>query len=121
MGQQINNLASTVSDLGLRGLIVETVEPAHSLACSRYEALQIAIQGMSTEGAGARVLITAIAEGLILAEATLTALRGVGKLQLYSRGPDFEVEIDMGDGWRDRRLLPTTLVEAIRENRGQLL
>ena len=111
-----NGLA--ISDLGLRGVIVETVEPAYSMATARHAELQAFLDQHSNLSTGAQVLLTAIAEGVALHLATLKAMAAVGNATLYRCGNAYEVELQMGGDWLDRRQLPASLVAAIRKNRG---
>lgn len=107
-----------ITDLGASGLIVETQEPAYSLARERHLCLQLLVDGASGLSPGAALVVGAIAEGLILHSSTLDAWLTPGRSKLYRNGPAFEVELDMPGGWRDRRILPGSIVAAIRANRG---
>lgn len=107
-----------VTDLGAHGLIVETREPAYAMARERHGRLQLAVERAAGLSPGVAVVIMAIAEGLILHRSTLDAWVTAGRSKLCRNGADFEVELDMPGGWRDRRILPGNVVDAIRGNRG---
>ena len=107
-----------ITDLGARGLIVETHEPAYSLARARHACLQRMVNSATGLSPGAVLVIQVIVDGLILHRSTLDVLVTPGRSRLYRNGSDFEVELDMPGGWRDRRILPGSVVEAIRANRG---
>lgn len=107
-----------ITDLGFRGLIVETAEPAFSDARARHAAFQALVERFSDQTSGVQLVLTALSEGVALHRATLDSLTAIGSARLYKSGEGFEVELPMGNGWLDRRLLPEPVVKAIRANRG---
>jgi len=106
------------TDLGARGLIVETREPAYTLAQDRHAHLQAQAAILTGLSPGAAVVVAALAEGLILHWSTFDAWLTAGRSKLYSNDMGFEIELELPGGWRDRRILPGRLVEVIRANRG---
>ncbi|MCV2356533.1 hypothetical protein LNV09_20525 [Paucibacter sp. B2R-40] len=106
------------SDLGVRGLIIETVEPAYSKALARHGELHAFVERATSLSPGARLLLTSIIEGIALHRSTLEALTAVGSAKTYLCGKVMEVELPMGGGWRDRRQLPRPVIDEIRRNRG---
>lgn len=107
-----------IRDLGLRGVIVETAEPAYSMARSRHGDLKAHVERATSLSAGARLLITCIVEGIALHRSTLGALTAVGSAKTYRCGDMLEVEFRMAGGWLDRRQLPRPVIDEIRRNRG---
>jgi hypothetical protein len=105
-------------DQGVAGVIVETVPVEYDRACQRHEAVQQHVVLLRSEQPGVGVVLTLIAEGVTLHLAALQAAVSVGPATLYRGRETFELELDMQEGWRDRRILPRPVVEAILANRG---